>query len=305
MSDDVPHQPHPVLGEADVVGLIAMYVARLPSTPCKDIALYRTALTHPSCCKPGAHARQSKEELALASYERLEYLGDAVLYMACAQYLHERYPTQDEGFLTKMRTQLVNGTILARLCAQGTCLPRFVMRFAAASSTLVPSSGQGGRGQGGRSGSARSARTPKVRADTHAPSVLEDVLEAFVGALVVEHGYDLAREWLVGLYEAHVDFAELVMHRNQAKDLLAQHMVRLALGAPRYVDASPASLGNAYAPDATKATHGNAEVVHVRVLDGAGVTVAVGSGPTRRAAEDDGARRALLQYGKLTRAAGR
>ena len=43
------------------------------------------------------------------SYQRLEYLGDAVIHIAIAKYLYERYPNEDEGFLTKIRTRLENG----------------------------------------------------------------------------------------------------------------------------------------------------------------------------------------------------
>ena len=47
-------------------------------------------------------------ELYDYDYERLEFLGDAVV-SAIAKYLFERYPNENEGFLTKMRTKLVNG----------------------------------------------------------------------------------------------------------------------------------------------------------------------------------------------------
>jgi len=39
--------------------------------------------------------------------ERLEYLGDSILSTIVAEYLFKKYPTQDEGFLTKMRSKIV------------------------------------------------------------------------------------------------------------------------------------------------------------------------------------------------------
>jgi ribonuclease-3 len=62
-----------------------------------NIALYRTALTHRSV-KDGSDENN----------ERLEYLGDAVLSALVAEYLFKRYPYKEEGFLTEMRSKMVN-----------------------------------------------------------------------------------------------------------------------------------------------------------------------------------------------------
>jgi ribonuclease-3 len=68
----------------------------LGSTP-NNIQLYRTALSHRSM-------KDSPEE----NNERLEYLGDAILSAIIADYLFKRYPYRDEGFLTEMRSKMVN-----------------------------------------------------------------------------------------------------------------------------------------------------------------------------------------------------
>lgn len=62
-----------------------------------NLSLYKTALTHRSV-KDGAHENN----------ERLEYLGDAVLSALIADYLFKRYPYKEEGFLTEMRSKMVN-----------------------------------------------------------------------------------------------------------------------------------------------------------------------------------------------------
>lgn len=59
--------------------------------------LYRTALSHRS-------VKEGPEE----NNERLEYLGDAVLSTIIADYLFKRYPYRGEGFLTEMRSKMVN-----------------------------------------------------------------------------------------------------------------------------------------------------------------------------------------------------
>jgi ribonuclease-3 len=62
-----------------------------------NLSLYKTALTHRS-------VRENADE----NNERLEYLGDAVLSALVADYLFMRYPYKEEGFLTEMRSKMVN-----------------------------------------------------------------------------------------------------------------------------------------------------------------------------------------------------
>lgn len=62
-----------------------------------NLAVYRTALTHRSI-KDGIDANN----------ERLEYLGDAILSALVADYLFKKYPYREEGFLTEMRSKMVN-----------------------------------------------------------------------------------------------------------------------------------------------------------------------------------------------------
>lgn len=63
----------------------------------RNISLYTTALSH-----------RSIKENADENNERLEYLGDAVLSSIVADYLFKRYPYKGEGFLTEMRSKMVN-----------------------------------------------------------------------------------------------------------------------------------------------------------------------------------------------------
>ena len=72
----------------------------LAITP-KNFSYYLEALTHKS---------YSNENGLNYSYQRLEYLGDAVINMLVAQYLYTKYPNKDEGFLTIYRQQIVQST---------------------------------------------------------------------------------------------------------------------------------------------------------------------------------------------------
>ena len=62
-----------------------------------EITLYKTALSHRS-------VREGADE----NNERLEFLGDAVLSSIVAHYLFKKYPYKGEGFLTEMRSKMVN-----------------------------------------------------------------------------------------------------------------------------------------------------------------------------------------------------
>lgn len=66
-----------------------------------NIALYRTALSHRS-------VKEGNDQ----NNERLEYLGDAILSAVVADYLFKKYPYKGEGFLTEMRSKMVNRAML-------------------------------------------------------------------------------------------------------------------------------------------------------------------------------------------------
>lgn len=70
----------------------------------KNIQLFVDALTH----KSYSNTRENVE-----SNERLEYLGDTVIDLIVAQYLYERFPKEDEGYLTKVKAKIVNRKMLS------------------------------------------------------------------------------------------------------------------------------------------------------------------------------------------------
>ncbi|MBI2874164.1 MAG: ribonuclease III [Firmicutes bacterium] len=124
-------------------------------------ALLEQALTHSSFANehPGA---------GLKSNERLEFLGDAVLGLAVADYLVRNYHESPEGEMTKARAAVVCEATLAQVAAKlnlGACL------------TL-------GRGEELTGGGKR-------------PSILADALEALVGAIYLSHGYEITSRFVI------------------------------------------------------------------------------------------------------------
>lgn len=119
------------------------------------------ALTHRS-----VHFSGNKND-----YERLEFLGDAVLDLAVAHLLLERHPDAQEGDLSKMRAALVNTASLAEL-ARELGLGPFI----------------------------RLSRGELASGGADRPSILEDVLEAIIGAVYREAGYLQALDCVESLY---------------------------------------------------------------------------------------------------------
>lgn len=143
------------------------------------------------------HRSSSKRSRVLSKEtcnERLEFLGDSVLGLCTSSYVFQRFAGQNEGFLTKMRTKLVNGRAVATYA-----------RHMGLGDWIVMSAGT------------------EQRCGRDNQAILEDAFEAWLGVLFVTYGYDVAERWLVAFLETHVDFAELVQQRVDHKDQLIKH----------------------------------------------------------------------------------
>ena len=134
MATDAPARYNPknvMLQPEDLRDLLTRFGVDAPYT---DINIYRRAFVNRSYCTkknenyvngnvrcpPGCLPLQEE------SNERLEYLGDAILNKTIAMYIFHRFPKDNEGFLTVMRTKLVNGVQLAKF-AKDLGMDRFVI----------------------------------------------------------------------------------------------------------------------------------------------------------------------------------
>jgi ribonuclease-3 len=151
-----PDLQHHQVSKAAEGGRKAPDTARLEATlghRFNDKALLATALTH-----------MSAEELRLASYQRLEFLGDRVLGLSIADMLFRRYPQSEEGDLSRRLADLVRKETCAEV-AQSWNLGQF-MRL----------------GDGEILGGARKNK-----------AILADACEAIIGAVFIDGGYEAAR----------------------------------------------------------------------------------------------------------------
>ncbi len=132
-------------------------------------------------------------ESGLDSNERLEFLGDAVIELAVANDLFNRFPDLNEGELTKIKSVVVSGTTLAdraRAIGLDQCL--FL--------------GKGEENGGGR----------------QRVSLLEDVFEAFVGLLYCELGYRAAEAFVVEQLEDEIEKVSCGKGRRDSKTRLQE-----------------------------------------------------------------------------------
>lgn len=132
------------------------------------------------------------------SYQCLEFLGDSCIKASLSMYLYLRFPRAKEGFLTTLRIKLECKDNLARFGSH-LCFERHL---------LVNEFIERG---GGRQN----------------PRFMEDVFEAFCGALFLDIGYDAVYKLLVGIIEETIDFKTLILNDDNYKSILLKAYHRL------------------------------------------------------------------------------
>lgn len=139
-----------------------------------DESLLINALTHSS---------YKNEKQSARDYERLEFLGDAVLELTVSEFLYKDNPDMREGDMTKMRASLVCEPTLA-YCAQELSLGEYILLGKGEEKT-------GGRGR---------------------ESIISDVFEAMIGALYLDGGFEAAgnfiREYVLTDYRNKIEFRD-------------------------------------------------------------------------------------------------
>ena len=187
---------------------------------------------------------------ALGHNERLEFLGDVVINLAISESLFARYPADDEGLLSARRASIVSTTGLARLA----------LRIDLGSVILL------GEGEAKRGGRRR-------------PSLLASGFEALAGAIYLDLGWDITRDWLTGLAEPELSNDQPGLLFKSPKSQLQEYTQRRTGVRPDYriVDAS--------GPD-----HDKLFRIEVWVED---QPLGTGQGPSRRIAETAAAVQAL------------
>jgi ribonuclease III len=177
--------------------------------------------------------------------ERLEFLGDGVLGCAVADELYARFPQLPEGKLTRLRASLVREEALAEAAK--------------------------------RLAIAGELRLGRIEAQ---PSLLADAVEAIVGAVFLDGGYQAARKSVVAMLGPQLDALDPQQAAKDAKTELQERLQARRLALPEY--RVVAVQGEA---------HKQAFQVECRVADLD--LAATGSGSSRQRAEQQAAQRLL------------
>ena len=163
----------------------------------RDPVLCETAMTHTSWLNEASQPERSDNE-------RLEFLGDAVLDLVVSDVLMRRFPDRREGDLSRARAALVSETALAQV-ALAIDLGRYIQL------------GKGEERTGGRT----------------RPSILANTLEALMGAIYVDAGFDVVAVVAARLFEDRVE--DVDRHaRSDYKSRLQERAQALWQTAPVY-----------------------------------------------------------------------
>jgi ribonuclease III len=150
-----------------------------------NLSLYRLAFRHKSVA---TNVKKGVKN----SNERLEFLGDAVLGSVVAEVLFKLYPYEDEGFLTELRSKIVNRVNLNQL-ARKLGFEQLIQY----DNRMVNSARQG--------------------------SLLGDAFEALIGAIYLDKGYDFTRNFLVNhIIKSHIDIHRLEQTETNFKSKLIE-----------------------------------------------------------------------------------
>jgi ribonuclease III len=190
-----------------------------------SLGIYQEAFIHESYSIPHVENHLETNGLKLAekldgvvglqnkSFERLEYLGDAIIEGIISSYLFQRFPEEDEAFLSRMRVSLVKGSTLANLS-----------RILGLNKFLIIS------------------RTIEEKENGRMKeNILEDIFEAFIGAIFIDfnqdkHGYlssfysgagfQVAEKLVINLIEderTKINFVELILNDGNYKNKLVDY----------------------------------------------------------------------------------
>ena len=143
-------------------------------------SLYRQAFTHPSYT--------NEKKTKTGHYERLEFIGDGVLDLVLADLVYKTYPKLDQGELSKLRIYFVNGVTLTQ----------YARKYHFDQVLLL------GKGQKTNGGSN--------------DKILEDVFEAFLGAVYLDQGFDFVYNLLKEIFLEDIKNVSL----NVLKDYKSQ-----------------------------------------------------------------------------------
>ena len=187
----------------------------------QNVERFQTAMVHSSYVKRSEYTTPTGEVTQLAprpenalelfdsSYETLEHLGDSILGASVSTYLLKRFPSENEGFLTDLKKDIVCNEMLGFL-SQKIGLDKFYII---------------------------SRHNEDVCNGRQNMKKLGDILEAFIGALWIECGnnFQVVSAFIVGLIEIYINIPKLLMNNRNFKEQLQKLYQAKFHFTPKYV----------------------------------------------------------------------
>ena len=225
-----------------------------------NMSLYQEAFIHTSYNFLEDYKEFTQPEgcvpLQNKSYEVLEFLGDSLLGCMTAEYLFKRFEGEDEGFMTKIKTRIVNGEQLCFLATQLDMGKHIIM-------------------------SKHIEENCSGRSNQH---ILEDVLEAFIGALYLDcEDYQVIQNFVFNLIECHLDLPEIILNDTNYKDQILRYFQHNFKVYPSYHNLERINNDSEFICELSK--EGN--------------VICVGNGKTKKKAEQNAAYNALVKFNVL------
>lgn len=251
--------------------------------PVRDVKLYQKALTHKSyikriltmktVCEIPSRPLHGELELQDECYERLEFLGDQITNSIIVYYLYTRFPNEQEGFLTKIKTKLISTQFYARF-ARFLGLSRFIIM---------------------------SRHVDEICNGRNNDKILENVFESFMGALFLDFssmpsvhtkqlglysgpGYEICEKLVVYLLNHLIDFDDLTTNDTNYKDILLRYYQSNFQIVPRYVELKVEGPTNN-------------RIFTMGVYDNNNVVIAQGTASLKKKAEQIASHEALKKFG--------
>ena len=171
----------------------------------QDKELLIASLTHDSYTYDGYNLRSENTLEDNLLYERMEFLGDTVLGLVVAEFLFGLYPSEDEGFLSKLKSNIVSEKYLAVKGNKFQLGKHIIMSYKEARN--------GGRDR---------------------RSIIADTMEALICAIYLDGGLNKAREFITTFiiedFEKQVQMSELINY----KSILQEYCQALYQTTPEY-----------------------------------------------------------------------
>lgn len=198
-------------------------------------------------------------ELSTESYERLEWYGDSILKYIVTKYILKRFPDKEFEFLTDIRSKLTNSYTLANL---GKCLKLDKLMII-------------------------SLHEEKINSRNN-PNYIEDITEAFIGAIALDLGEKITNEFVINLYETNINFSEKINSEKNYKHLLQKLYQTKKWNYPIYKQISTENI------KVNKTYSYN--LYTIGVYDNNDQIIGIGKGKSKKIAEQNASKEALKLF---------